>query len=226
MKVRVGFGNRRAVLEACELHSSPARAETPKIINTMFPCRRQPAARTPSRERTSCWPFCFGANRMSEFLNVAQVAAILNVSPDTVVRRFKKERGVIDVGNGRRCLRIPKVVVERVVGRVVTVPVETNSSFRRIGRSLDGAKECGKNDDHNTKESAMQTATNTTNELSQFQKEYLEESGYGTPERLAHHLIKDGWCPESVEQKTGLDAETVERLFKRQPVRAREWDLM
>lgn len=133
---------------------------------------------------------------------------------------------MIDVGNGRRCLRIPKAVVERVVGRVVTVPVETNSSFRRIGRSLDGAEECGKNDDYNTKESAMQTATNTTNELSQFQKEYLEESGYGTPERQAHHLIEDGWSPECVEQKTGLDADTVERLFKRQPVRAREWNLL
>ena len=52
---------------------------------------------------------------MSELLNVAQVAAILKCSPDTVQRRFGKMKGVINLGtegslNKRRYrpLRIPR----------------------------------------------------------------------------------------------------------------------
>ena len=53
---------------------------------------------------------------VSELLTVAQVAFVLKCSEDTVVRRFEKRTGVIDLGtanNGRRnrryrVLRIPK----------------------------------------------------------------------------------------------------------------------
>jgi hypothetical protein len=66
---------------------------------------------------------------MSELLNVAQVAAILKCSPDTVVRRFAKLPGVVNLGTkgslGKRryrTLRIPKHVVERFIGHPVEVP--------------------------------------------------------------------------------------------------------
>ena len=36
---------------------------------------------------------------MSELLKVATVAAILKVSPDTVVRRFSKVKGVVNLGS-------------------------------------------------------------------------------------------------------------------------------
>jgi hypothetical protein len=48
---------------------------------------------------------------MSELLTVAQVAALLQVSPDTVMRRFAKVKGVVDIGSAetpkRRRYRIP-----------------------------------------------------------------------------------------------------------------------
>lgn len=66
---------------------------------------------------------------MSELLNVAQVAAILQVSPDTAVRLFSGLPGVMNLGtNGSlkkrryRVLRIPRHVVEKFVGHPVTVP--------------------------------------------------------------------------------------------------------
>jgi hypothetical protein len=55
-----------------------------------------------------------------ELLTVAEVAAILRVSDDTVTRRFAKVKGVIDLGSPEtpkrrryRVLRIPKTVVEK-----------------------------------------------------------------------------------------------------------------
>lgn len=57
---------------------------------------------------------------MSELLTVEEVAKILNVSPDTVARRFGKVSGVIDLGSPEtpkkrryRVLRIPVTVIEK-----------------------------------------------------------------------------------------------------------------
>lgn len=57
---------------------------------------------------------------MSDLLTIEEVATILNVSPDTVTRRFAKVKGVIDIGSPEtprrrryRVLRIPKTVVEK-----------------------------------------------------------------------------------------------------------------
>jgi hypothetical protein len=57
---------------------------------------------------------------MSELLTIEEVAKILNISPDTVTRRFAKVKGVIDLGSPEtpkrrryRVLRIPKSVVEK-----------------------------------------------------------------------------------------------------------------
>ena len=59
---------------------------------------------------------------MSELLTVAQVAALLQISPDTVMRRFARVKGVVDIGTSEtpkrrryRVLRIPRTVVERWV---------------------------------------------------------------------------------------------------------------
>ena len=59
---------------------------------------------------------------MSELMTVAQVAAILNCSEETVTRRFAREKGVIDLGvsgstrkRRYRVLRIPASVVEKYV---------------------------------------------------------------------------------------------------------------
>lgn len=56
----------------------------------------------------------------SEFLTPAEVSSILKVSTDTVMRKFSKISGVIDLGSpeGRfkrqyRTLRIPRAVLER-----------------------------------------------------------------------------------------------------------------
>jgi len=61
-----------------------------------------------------------GGTRVSELLTIEEVATILNVSPDTVTRRFAKVKGVIDLGSPEtpkrrryRVLRIPKTVVEK-----------------------------------------------------------------------------------------------------------------
>ena len=72
---------------------------------------------------------------MSELLTVAQVAALLQVSPDTVMRRFARVKGVVDIGTAEtpkrrryRVLRIPRTVVERWVlehGGRITVDVPT-----------------------------------------------------------------------------------------------------
>jgi predicted ArsR family transcriptional regulator len=62
-----------------------------------------------------------------QYLTVAEVAKMLDVSKDTVRRMFTEEPGVIDVGAQRRrasrpyrILRIPRSVLERVLaGRAV-----------------------------------------------------------------------------------------------------------
>jgi hypothetical protein len=57
-----------------------------------------------------------------EYLTVAEVAVILKVSTDTVIRRFGSESGVVDLGSperkhkrGYRVLRIPRHVLDRVL---------------------------------------------------------------------------------------------------------------
>ncbi|MGA7593310.1 MAG: helix-turn-helix domain-containing protein, partial [Candidatus Sulfotelmatobacter sp.] len=59
---------------------------------------------------------------MSELMTVPEVAALLNVSEETVTRRFAKVKGVIDLGSPEtpkkrryRVLRIPQSVVEKYV---------------------------------------------------------------------------------------------------------------
>ena len=70
---------------------------------------------------------------MSELLTVAQVAALLQVSPETVMRRFSGVKGVIDIGSAEtpkrrryRVLRIPRTIVEKWAihhgGRTVVEP--------------------------------------------------------------------------------------------------------
>jgi hypothetical protein len=55
---------------------------------------------------------------MSDLLTVEQVAEILGVSCDTVLRRFEGVKGVIDLGQHQgkrryRILRIPRAVIEK-----------------------------------------------------------------------------------------------------------------
>jgi hypothetical protein len=57
-----------------------------------------------------------------EFLTAAEAAAILKVSPETIIRRFERLPGVIDLGSpegrfkrGYRVLRIPKNVFQRFI---------------------------------------------------------------------------------------------------------------
>jgi hypothetical protein len=70
---------------------------------------------------------------MSELLTIEEVAKILNVSPDTVTRRFAKVKGVIDIGSPEtpkrrryRVLRIPKSVLEKyLLTRGSSISIET-----------------------------------------------------------------------------------------------------
>ena len=55
-----------------------------------------------------------------EFFTVSEVAKMLKVSPDTIIRRFEKEPGVIDLGAHERMhrrryrvLRIPAAALNR-----------------------------------------------------------------------------------------------------------------
>ena len=88
---------------------------------------------------------------MSELLTIDEVATILNVSPDTVTRRFAKVKGVIDLGSPEtpkrrryRVLRIPKSVVEKYLlarnsGLVVEVTAPTRlqkASKQRVLKTL------------------------------------------------------------------------------------------
>jgi hypothetical protein len=82
---------------------------------------------------------------MSELLTVRDVAAILQVGEDSVIRRFAKMDGVIDLGRSTlgvrryRVLRIPKTVVERYLnslsksktGRSVQIEVPERAERRR-----------------------------------------------------------------------------------------------
>jgi hypothetical protein len=80
---------------------------------------------------------------MSDLLTIAEVAALLNISPETVTRRFAKVKGVIDMGSPDtprrrryRVLRIPRQVVERWVllrgGRIQIEPVQAKPRRAKI----------------------------------------------------------------------------------------------
>ena len=79
---------------------------------------------------------------MSELLTVTDVATILQVSQETVVRRFAKVKGVIDLGSAEsrskrryRVLRIPVAVVEghlaKLGGATVRIEVPERAERRR-----------------------------------------------------------------------------------------------
>jgi hypothetical protein len=79
---------------------------------------------------------------MSELLTVKDVAEVLKVADDTVVRRFAKMKGVIDLGVGEtrhkrryRILRIPKALVEKhladLSGRSISIEVPERAERRR-----------------------------------------------------------------------------------------------
>src|SRR6184192_2017482 len=81
---------------------------------------------------------------MSELLTVAQVATVLKCSEDTVVRRFARVKGVIDLGVGEsrskrryRVLRIPVSVVEGHLAKLsgTTVKIELPDKAERRRRS-------------------------------------------------------------------------------------------
>ena len=78
----------------------------------------------------------------SELMTVKDVSEVLKISEDTVVRRFARMKGVIDLGTGEtrnkrryRVLRIPKSVVEghlaRLSGTVVKIEVPERAERRR-----------------------------------------------------------------------------------------------
>lgn len=83
---------------------------------------------------------------MSELLTVAQVAALLQVSPDTVMRRFARVKGVVDIGTAEtpqrrryRVLRIPRTVVERWVlehGGRIAVDIPTTAKAKSSVNAL------------------------------------------------------------------------------------------
>jgi Helix-turn-helix domain len=57
-----------------------------------------------------------------EYLTAAEVAAILKVSTDTIIRKFENRNGVLDLGNSEsrfkrryRVLRIPREELERFI---------------------------------------------------------------------------------------------------------------
>jgi hypothetical protein len=81
---------------------------------------------------------------MSELLTVAQVAALLQISTDTVMRRFARVKGVVDIGTAEtprrrryRVLRIPRTVVERWViehGGRIAVDIPTPTAKAKSGK--------------------------------------------------------------------------------------------
>jgi hypothetical protein len=78
----------------------------------------------------------------SELMTVKDVSEVLKISEDTVVRRFARVKGVIDLGTGEtrnkrryRVLRIPVSVVEghlaRLSGTAVKIEVPERAERRR-----------------------------------------------------------------------------------------------
>jgi hypothetical protein len=81
---------------------------------------------------------------MSELLTIAEVATVLKCSEDTVVRRFSKVKGVIDLGTRetrgkRRVLRIPTAVVEKHLAELsgTTIKIQLPDKAERRPGKLD-----------------------------------------------------------------------------------------
>ena len=77
---------------------------------------------------------------MSELLTVSEVATVLKCSEDTIVRRFSKVKGVIDLGVGEtrnkrryRVLRIPASVVGDTV---FDASIKVKKRYMRMGKIL------------------------------------------------------------------------------------------
>ncbi len=79
---------------------------------------------------------------MSELMTVKDVAEVLQCGEDSVIRRFAKMKGVIDLGVGEtrrkrryRILRIPKAVVKKhladLSGRSIQIEVPERAERRR-----------------------------------------------------------------------------------------------
>jgi hypothetical protein len=69
-----------------------------------------------------CGPFDIDAAADTEYLTPQEIADLLKVSTDTVVRKFENRTGVLDLGNSEsrftrryRVLRIPRTVFEAFV---------------------------------------------------------------------------------------------------------------
>jgi hypothetical protein len=104
---------------------------------------------------------------VSELLTIAQVAALLQVSPDTVMRRFARVKGVLDIGTPGtpkkrryRVLRIPKSVVERWSiehgGRItVDIPTPKAKCVKSEGKERTGLSISNKRMMHSTRESRI-----------------------------------------------------------------------
>jgi Mn-dependent DtxR family transcriptional regulator len=86
---------------------------------------------------------------MSEMVNVAEISAALKISPDTVVRRFGKLKGTVNLGSEEtrgkrryRVLRWPKHVIEKEIGQpieivpVVSKPKRQKNWEHHAARSL------------------------------------------------------------------------------------------
>ena len=50
-----------------------------------------------------------------------------------------------------------------------------------------------------------------------------QASGFASAAHLAHHLIRDGWSPDAVQEETGLPLKKVVRYFEAHPDRLRQW---
>ena len=77
----------------------------------------------------------------TEYLTPQQVAEELKISTDTVMRRFSKEPGVLDLGTPETChqrryrvLRIPRSALDRVIqaSRVATAPPVRGERYTSI----------------------------------------------------------------------------------------------
>jgi hypothetical protein len=160
-----------------------------------------------------------------ELLTAAEVSGILKVSKDTVLRHAKELGGVCISGNEGslkrrryRTMRFPKSQVETFLSKRAghTVVVQTikfkESRSRGQSSSHDGVRESNRNSSTENAPLSRQQA----NELAQ-------ECGFASASSMARHLVWDGWSPEAVEWKTGLPEEQVEKHFRAQPDRYKQW---
>ena len=85
---------------------------------------------------------------MSDLLTIDEVARVLNVSPETVTRRFAGVKGVVDMGTKEsprkrryRLLRIPRTVVEKWIlergGRITVPPANLVNPVNSKAKSRD-----------------------------------------------------------------------------------------